>query len=166
MKKAFFALVANGVRAAPLWESKKQSFVGKQCGPGSLRAESPRYPNRCWSEIQSRKLCQAEGLWAFMSREGGATSKFKTPTCSHWVSLPYLFIYPVSFDSLPPWLPEGASVTLPIPLKPGNRGRLCSDSWPGPPLHMCTWQWAVPAPVADPLWTVRMQWRRQDRCLC
>ncbi|NWX26048.1 AAKG2 kinase, partial [Notiomystis cincta] len=27
-KEAFFALVANGVRAAPLWESKKQSFVG------------------------------------------------------------------------------------------------------------------------------------------
>lgn len=29
VKKAFFALVANGVRAAPLWESKKQSFVGE-----------------------------------------------------------------------------------------------------------------------------------------
>ncbi|XP_041102776.1 5'-AMP-activated protein kinase subunit gamma-2-like isoform X2 [Polyodon spathula] len=28
VKKAFFALVANGVRAAPLWEAKKQSFVG------------------------------------------------------------------------------------------------------------------------------------------
>lgn len=30
VKKAFFALVTNGVRAAPLWDSKKQSFVGKQ----------------------------------------------------------------------------------------------------------------------------------------
>ncbi|XP_061470772.1 5'-AMP-activated protein kinase subunit gamma-1 isoform X1 [Rhineura floridana] len=29
VKKAFFALVTNGVRAAPLWDSKKQSFVGK-----------------------------------------------------------------------------------------------------------------------------------------
>ncbi len=29
-KEAFFALVANGVRAAPLWENKKQSFVGKK----------------------------------------------------------------------------------------------------------------------------------------
>lgn len=29
VKKAFFALVANGVRAAPLWDSEKQSFVGK-----------------------------------------------------------------------------------------------------------------------------------------
>ncbi|KPP60567.1 5'-AMP-activated protein kinase subunit gamma-2-like [Scleropages formosus] len=29
VKKAFFALVANGVRAAPLWETKKQSFVGR-----------------------------------------------------------------------------------------------------------------------------------------
>ncbi|XP_076829260.1 5'-AMP-activated protein kinase subunit gamma-1-like isoform X2 [Brachyhypopomus gauderio] len=28
VKKAFFALVANGVRAAPLWETKQQSFVG------------------------------------------------------------------------------------------------------------------------------------------
>lgn len=30
VKKAFFALVSNGVRAAPLWDSKKQCFVGKQ----------------------------------------------------------------------------------------------------------------------------------------
>uniref|UniRef100_A0A4W4F7N8 CBS domain-containing protein n=1 Tax=Electrophorus electricus TaxID=8005 RepID=A0A4W4F7N8_ELEEL len=28
VKKAFFALVANGVRAAPLWETNTQSFVG------------------------------------------------------------------------------------------------------------------------------------------
>uniref|UniRef100_A0AAY4B0U9 CBS domain-containing protein n=1 Tax=Denticeps clupeoides TaxID=299321 RepID=A0AAY4B0U9_9TELE len=28
VKKAFFALVANGVRAAPLWDSKLQTFVG------------------------------------------------------------------------------------------------------------------------------------------
>ncbi|XP_009707385.1 PREDICTED: 5'-AMP-activated protein kinase subunit gamma-3-like, partial [Cariama cristata] len=28
IKKAFVALVANGVRAAPLWDSKTQSFVG------------------------------------------------------------------------------------------------------------------------------------------
>lgn len=30
IKKAFFAMVANGVRAAPLWDSKKQSFVGEK----------------------------------------------------------------------------------------------------------------------------------------
>ncbi|KAI2660505.1 Fer-1-like protein 6 [Labeo rohita] len=30
VKKAFFALVANGVRAAPLWDNKLQCFVGKQ----------------------------------------------------------------------------------------------------------------------------------------
>jgi len=28
VKKAFFALVYNGVRAAPLWDSKKQAFIG------------------------------------------------------------------------------------------------------------------------------------------
>lgn len=31
VKKAFFALVANGLRAAPLWDSKLQRFVGKAC---------------------------------------------------------------------------------------------------------------------------------------
>lgn len=29
VKKAFFALVANGVRAAPLWDNKLKSFVGQ-----------------------------------------------------------------------------------------------------------------------------------------
>lgn len=28
VKKAFFALVYNGVRAAPLWDTKRQKFVG------------------------------------------------------------------------------------------------------------------------------------------
>ena len=28
VKKAFFALVYNGVRAAPVWDSKKQKFIG------------------------------------------------------------------------------------------------------------------------------------------
>lgn len=28
VRKAFFALVYNGVRAAPLWDSSKQEFVG------------------------------------------------------------------------------------------------------------------------------------------
>nr|XP_020760439.1 5'-AMP-activated protein kinase subunit gamma-3 isoform X6 [Odocoileus virginianus texanus] len=36
IKKAFFALVANGVRAAPLWDSKKQSFVGPRVNPTPL----------------------------------------------------------------------------------------------------------------------------------
>lgn len=45
VKKAFFALVANGVRAAPLWESKKQSFVGKQRGPGRELKWQPERPN-------------------------------------------------------------------------------------------------------------------------
>lgn len=29
VKKAFFALVANSLRAAPLWDSNMQRFVGK-----------------------------------------------------------------------------------------------------------------------------------------
>ncbi|XP_027488421.1 5'-AMP-activated protein kinase subunit gamma-1 isoform X1 [Corapipo altera] len=38
VKKAFFALVTNGVRAAPLWDSKKQSFVGEPGGHRGLSA--------------------------------------------------------------------------------------------------------------------------------
>lgn len=38
VKKAFFALVANGVRAAPLWDTEKQSFVGK-----NLRVEVKKW---------------------------------------------------------------------------------------------------------------------------
>lgn len=30
VKKAFFALVANGLRAALLWDNKLKSFVGKK----------------------------------------------------------------------------------------------------------------------------------------
>ncbi|NXF31920.1 AAKG3 kinase, partial [Nyctibius bracteatus] len=37
IKKAFVALVANGVRAAPLWDSKTQSFVGECKQPLPLR---------------------------------------------------------------------------------------------------------------------------------
>ncbi|XP_062434896.1 5'-AMP-activated protein kinase subunit gamma-3 isoform X2 [Rhea pennata] len=41
IKKAFVALVANGVRAAPLWDSKTQSFVG-ECRERSV-APSPAW---------------------------------------------------------------------------------------------------------------------------
>ena len=29
VKKAFFALVANGIRSAPLWDSNRKQFVGE-----------------------------------------------------------------------------------------------------------------------------------------
>lgn len=47
VKKAFFALVANGVRAAPLWESKKQSFVGEWPSWGRLSGKGPPIPAEC-----------------------------------------------------------------------------------------------------------------------
>lgn len=40
IKKAFVALVANGVRAAPLWDSKTQSFVG-ECQQCHMAPSSP-----------------------------------------------------------------------------------------------------------------------------
>ena len=52
VKKAFFALVTNGVRAAPLWDSKKQSFVGKQflehCFTGILYWAWREAFEQCW----------------------------------------------------------------------------------------------------------------------
>lgn len=74
IKKAFFALVANGIRAAPLWDSKKQSFVGEEGlgGRGKreifegipglssdtprVRADPWREPSRglAWGNIRSR----------------------------------------------------------------------------------------------------------------
>lgn len=41
VKKAFFALVANGLRAAPLWDNKLQRFVGK----------TPRHPQNILSVL-------------------------------------------------------------------------------------------------------------------
>ena len=37
VKKAFFALVYNGVRAAPLWDSTRQRFVGMLTIPDFIR---------------------------------------------------------------------------------------------------------------------------------
>ncbi|XP_032993862.1 5'-AMP-activated protein kinase subunit gamma-1 isoform X1 [Lacerta agilis] len=47
VKKAFFALVTNGVRAAPLWDSKTQSFVGKYISSEAHKADAfclPAHP--------------------------------------------------------------------------------------------------------------------------
>lgn len=46
IKKAFFAMVANGVRAAPLWDSKKQSFVGEERWLGNGGQDLPWCPQR------------------------------------------------------------------------------------------------------------------------
>ena len=45
IKKAFFAMVANGVRAAPLWDSKKQSFVGEERWLGNGGRDPPWWKN-------------------------------------------------------------------------------------------------------------------------
>ena len=38
VKKAFFALVNNGVRAAPLWDSARQGFVGRSSPSQNMAA--------------------------------------------------------------------------------------------------------------------------------
>ncbi|XP_057223553.1 LOW QUALITY PROTEIN: 5'-AMP-activated protein kinase subunit gamma-3 [Malurus melanocephalus] len=52
IKKAFVALVANGVRAAPLWDSKTQSFVG-ECQQRCL-APCPAWQRGCQQCCQPR----------------------------------------------------------------------------------------------------------------
>ncbi|VDO46498.1 unnamed protein product, partial [Onchocerca flexuosa] len=45
VKKAFFALIYNGVRAAPLWDSKKQEFVGMLTITDFIRILQKYYTN-------------------------------------------------------------------------------------------------------------------------
>ncbi|XP_064307430.1 5'-AMP-activated protein kinase subunit gamma-3 isoform X5 [Phalacrocorax carbo] len=54
IKKAFVALVANGVRAAPLWDSKTQSFVG-ECQQCRL-APSPTCLQGVWALLPAPRV--------------------------------------------------------------------------------------------------------------
>ena len=58
VKKAFFALVYNGVRAAPLWDSKKQRFVGMLTITDFIRILQMYYksPTVEMEELEEHKL--------------------------------------------------------------------------------------------------------------
>jgi len=58
VKKAFFALVYNGVRAAPLWDSVKQKFVGMLTITDFIRILSMNYksPTLEMEELEEHKL--------------------------------------------------------------------------------------------------------------
>jgi len=58
VKKAFFALVYNGVRAAPLWDSKKQKFVGMLTITDFIRILQMYYksPTVEMEELEEHKL--------------------------------------------------------------------------------------------------------------
>lgn len=57
-KKAFFALVYNGVRAAPLWDSAQQCFVGMLTITDFIRILQNFYksPNRKMEELEDHRL--------------------------------------------------------------------------------------------------------------
>ncbi|KAK7022876.1 5'-AMP-activated protein kinase subunit gamma-2 [Halocaridina rubra] len=57
-KKAFFALVYNGVRAAPLWDSVRQCFVGMLTITDFIRILQNFYksPNRKMEELEDHRL--------------------------------------------------------------------------------------------------------------
>lgn len=58
VKKAFFALVCNGVRAAPLWDNKKQEFVGMLTITDFIRILQKYYSSSSSSmeELEEHKL--------------------------------------------------------------------------------------------------------------
>jgi hypothetical protein len=58
VKKAFFALVYNGVRAAPLWDSTQQKFVGMLTITDFIRILQMYYkdPNSEMEELEEHKL--------------------------------------------------------------------------------------------------------------
>ncbi|XP_068248047.1 uncharacterized protein SNF4Agamma isoform X2 [Palaemon carinicauda] len=57
-KKAFFALVYNGVRAAPLWDSERQCFTGMLTITDFIRILQNFYqsPNRKMEELEDHRL--------------------------------------------------------------------------------------------------------------
>ncbi|XP_050535965.1 5'-AMP-activated protein kinase subunit gamma-2-like isoform X4 [Daktulosphaira vitifoliae] len=58
VKKAFFALVYNGVRAAPLWDNKRQKFVGMLTITDFIRILQKYYssPSSSMEELEEHKL--------------------------------------------------------------------------------------------------------------
>lgn len=59
VKKAFFALVVNCVRAAPLWDNKRQKFVGMLTITDFIRILQKKYYSSSSSsmeELEEHKL--------------------------------------------------------------------------------------------------------------
>lgn len=58
VKKAFFALVYNGVRAAPLWDSQRQKFVGMLTITDFIKILQMYYtsPNVAMEELEEHRL--------------------------------------------------------------------------------------------------------------
>ncbi|KPU72735.1 uncharacterized protein Dana_GF23161, isoform I [Drosophila ananassae] len=58
VKKAFYALVYNGVRAAPLWDSEKQQFVGMLTITDFIKILQMYYksPNSSMEQLEEHKL--------------------------------------------------------------------------------------------------------------
>ncbi|KAB7499098.1 5'-AMP-activated protein kinase subunit gamma-2 [Armadillidium nasatum] len=58
VKKAFYALVYNGVRAAPLWDAARQEFVGMLTITDFIRILQSFYnsPNRKMEELEEHRL--------------------------------------------------------------------------------------------------------------
>ena len=63
MKKAFYALVYNGVRAAPLWDSKRQSFVGMLTITDFIRILHKYYKDKSvqMAELEEQQLVSWRG---------------------------------------------------------------------------------------------------------
>uniref|UniRef100_A0A0N5B9X3 5'-AMP-activated protein kinase subunit gamma-1 n=1 Tax=Strongyloides papillosus TaxID=174720 RepID=A0A0N5B9X3_STREA len=78
VKKAFFALIYNGVRAAPLYDSKKQEFVGMLTITDFISILVKYYNKDAThegiKELEEQKICE----WREQFKEDGNLKKFIT----------------------------------------------------------------------------------------
>lgn len=72
VKKAFYALVYNGVRAAPLWDSEQQKFVGMLTITDFIKILKMYYtsPNCSMDQLEEHKLVTWRSKLAFANGLG------------------------------------------------------------------------------------------------
>ena len=102
MKKAFFALVANGLRAAPLWDSSKQTFVGMLTITDFINILRHHYKSplvctctdTCLGWHMHRHMCLGWHMHRHVSGLAHAQTRVWAGTCTDtcfWVGLGWTF---------------------------------------------------------------------------
>uniref|UniRef100_A0A672T2K0 Protein kinase, AMP-activated, gamma 2 non-catalytic subunit b n=1 Tax=Sinocyclocheilus grahami TaxID=75366 RepID=A0A672T2K0_SINGR len=93
---SFFALVANGVRAAPLWETKKQSFVGELCLSSSLYGALSTFWIQIYLETNSAIISDDSTKIAFVTLSAKQSGFFKNV----WFLVTLCCFFPSIFDAV------------------------------------------------------------------
>uniref|UniRef100_A0AC34REJ7 CBS domain-containing protein n=1 Tax=Panagrolaimus sp. JU765 TaxID=591449 RepID=A0AC34REJ7_9BILA len=78
VRKAFYALVYNGVRAAPLWDSEKQEFIGMLTITDFIQILHKYYSKDAVSESLKELELHKISTWRAVFEEDGRTKPFVT----------------------------------------------------------------------------------------